>query len=80
MLREVRHEKLLAVFGGEGVPPVRRLLPDASDVLRDGSVLDSTHEEVPVERATTDALITDDTSDPATLAAFRDAGTEVITV
>ncbi|MFB7650543.1 MULTISPECIES: DeoR/GlpR family DNA-binding transcription regulator [unclassified Streptomyces] len=89
---------------------VRRLFLGASGVLPDGSVLDSTHVEVPVKRAMIaaarevvllasagkfpghsglarvcgaadiDALITNDTSDPATLAAFREAGTEVITV
>ncbi|MEU8827973.1 DeoR/GlpR family DNA-binding transcription regulator [Streptomyces sp. NPDC048636] len=89
---------------------VGRLFLGASGVLPDGSVLDSTHVEVPVKRAmleatrevvllvTTgkfpgetglaricgprqiDTLITNTTSDPATLAVFREADVEVLTV
>ncbi|MBL1098780.1 DeoR/GlpR family DNA-binding transcription regulator [Streptomyces coffeae] len=89
---------------------VGRLFLGASGVLPDGSVLDSTHVEVPVKRAmleatrevvllvTTgkfpgetglaricgprqiDTLITNAASDPATLAVFREADVEVLTV
>lgn len=89
---------------------VDRLFLGASAVLPDGSVLDSTHVEVPVKRAMLasarevvllvsegkfpgetglarvcgpqqiDILITNKTSDPATLAVFREADVEVVTV
>ncbi|MER7790512.1 DeoR/GlpR family DNA-binding transcription regulator [Streptomyces sp. NPDC097640] len=89
---------------------VGRLFLGASGVLPDGSVLDSTHVEVPVKRAMLassrevvllatagkfpgdtglaricgpqqiDTLITNKTSDPATLDVFREAGVEVVTV
>lgn len=89
---------------------VGRLFLGASGILPDGSVLDSTHVEVPVKRAMIRAsrqvvllasagkfpgdsglvricgpedvhmLITNTSSDPATLAAFGEAGVEVITV
>jgi DeoR/GlpR family transcriptional regulator of sugar metabolism len=89
---------------------VGRLFLGASGVLPDGSVLDSTHVEVPVKRAMLTAsrqvvllasagkfpgdsglvrvcgpddihmLITNTSSDPATLATFSEAGVEVITV
>ncbi|MET8177692.1 DeoR/GlpR family DNA-binding transcription regulator [Streptomyces sp. NPDC005336] len=89
---------------------VGRLFLGASGVLPDGSVLDSTHVEVPVKRAMLgssrevvllvtagkfpgdtglaricgpqqiDTLITNKTSDPATLAVFREADVEVVTV
>ncbi|MFI1330359.1 DeoR/GlpR family DNA-binding transcription regulator [Streptomyces sp. NPDC020845] len=89
---------------------VGRLFLGASGVLPDGSVLDSTHVEVPVKRAMLassrevvllatagkfpgdtglaricgpqqiDTLITNETSDPATLEVFREAGVEVVTV
>ncbi|MEU5612126.1 DeoR/GlpR family DNA-binding transcription regulator [Streptomyces sparsogenes] len=89
---------------------VGRLFLGASGVLPDGSVLDSTHVEVPVKRAMLastrevvllvtarkfpgdtglaricgpqqiDTLITNKTSDPATLEVFREAGVEVVTV
>lgn len=87
-----------------------RLFLGTSGVLPDGSVLDSTHVEVPAKRAmiasarqvvllastgkfpgdsglfrvcgpdAIHTLITNRTADAATLATFRDAGTEVITV
>ncbi|ADI05259.1 transcriptional regulator, DeoR family protein [Streptomyces bingchenggensis BCW-1] len=89
---------------------VGRLFLGASGVLPDGSVLDSTHVEVPVKRAMLgssrevvllatagkfpgdtglaricgpqqiNTLITNETSDPATLEVFREAGVEVVTV
>ncbi|GAA1098934.1 MULTISPECIES: DeoR/GlpR family DNA-binding transcription regulator [Streptomyces violaceusniger group] len=89
---------------------VGRLFLGASGVLPDGSVLDSTHVEVPVKRAMLgaarevvllvtagkfpgdtglaricgpegiDTLITNRTSDPATLAVFREGDVEVVTV
>ncbi|MGY0064450.1 DeoR/GlpR family DNA-binding transcription regulator [Streptomyces sp. LZ34] len=89
---------------------VGRLFLGASGVLPDGSVLDSTHVEVPVKRAMLassrevvllvsagkfpgdtglaricgpqqiNTLITNKTSDPATLEVFREAGVEVVTV
>ncbi|MET7903367.1 DeoR/GlpR family DNA-binding transcription regulator [Streptomyces sp. NPDC005355] len=89
---------------------VGRLFLGASGVLPDGSVLDSTHVEVPVKRAMLGSsrevvllvtagkfpgdtglaricgpqqiatLITNKTSDPATLAVFREADVEVVTV
>lgn len=89
---------------------VGRLFLGASGVLPNGTVLDSTHVEVPVKRAmiaasrqvvllasggkfpgdsglvricgpeSIDMLITNRSSDPATLATFREAGVEVVTV
>ncbi|MER7775532.1 hypothetical protein ABTZ21_11025 [Streptomyces sp. NPDC096191] len=82
MLREVRHEELLAVHGEEGVLPIREI----ARRLGVGQATSRADDEPAFEAAAVDelsakaALITNDTSDPATLAAFREAGTEVITV
>ncbi|MFG3163433.1 hypothetical protein ACGFY8_26575 [Streptomyces sp. NPDC048232] len=82
MLREVRHEELLAVLGEEGVPPVR----GSARRLGVGQATARADDEPAFEAEAVDALsaeaapITNDTSDPATVAAFREAGTEVITV